>query len=872
MGRRKKKAKTATSVATSDPNELPAKFNKDFRTIKTAYDAKLYKKALKAADNILKACPKHGETLTLKGIVVDAMGKKDDGEALIVAGVESNPTSFACWNYYGLFCKSHSMYTTAIKAFKNALKYAAPEHEMNMRYELMALYVQTERMEAFLDQANEALKIKSDVKRNWIALAIAYHLNANYSMALTVLDTFEDSTGGLEPWVQPADDPTAVPKAATSEIQLYKIMILIEGGEHARALAAMDAAETNIADKDQLLVFRAECYLALGQTAEAEAAYAKLIAINPENLEYHKGMLAAKGVTLADKPADMEPAALDSLHTTYATLAETYPKCNAVQDIILRFSRNVADYKTQLQVVLPKPLRKGTPSLFNRIAGVTTDPAHWGALEELVVSEYLPRAAAGTSMTGGDEAEPPSTHLWVLFFVAQLYQATHRSELALETINAAIAHTPTVVDLYAFKAVIYGQCGDHVTAVEWIEFARSLDLADRYLNTTAGKYLLAADMVPEAMDVVRLFTKDSDAYNSMFDMQTLWYELARGEAHVRRGELGPALKMFTFAMDAIDQYVTDQYEFHKYALRCFSIPIYIDMLRTFRAIHSDKRYATAALGACTIYLKLHEEAAAHAALPPAEARAASKAARAARKAQVEPIAGRMKVEANAGRQRKSTGKHPDTDPAGLAMASVENPLAKAANIVAKLTKFHPNDLDAHAIAVRIHLARNKPVLALRSLALLLALDPASPQALAARWRIEAAAINGSLLAECADDTTVVAFVNDRLAALPGGAHASLDALQAAGNTALANATALDDVIAIIDSLLTVVAMEPSADLKAALTRAVSAALAVQPVHTDAHVVLAAAVDLAGRLDPAGALAADIKAQAHAALPLCAAFV
>jgi peptide alpha-N-acetyltransferase len=51
---------------------------------------------------------------------------------------------------------------------------------------------------------------------------------------------------------------------------------------------------------------------------------------------------------------------------------------------------------------------------------------------------------------------------------------------ALQLIDTAIAHTPTVVDLYVCKGRIYQHAGDAQRAFQCLEQARSLDLADRY--------------------------------------------------------------------------------------------------------------------------------------------------------------------------------------------------------------------------------------------------------------------------------------------------------------------------------------------------------------------------------------------------------
>ena len=63
-------AKTASDTA------LPAKESALFKTIVKHYETKQYKKGLKVADTILKKFPDHGETLAMKGLILNCMDKK----------------------------------------------------------------------------------------------------------------------------------------------------------------------------------------------------------------------------------------------------------------------------------------------------------------------------------------------------------------------------------------------------------------------------------------------------------------------------------------------------------------------------------------------------------------------------------------------------------------------------------------------------------------------------------------------------------------------------------------------------------------------------------------------------------------------------
>lgn len=59
------------------------------------------------------------------------------------------------------------------------------------------------------------------------------------------------------------------------------------------------------------------------------------------------------------------------------------------------------------------------------------------------------------SVTDEGKEEPPTTLLWVQYFLAQHYDMIDQQTLSLEYINAAIESTPTLIELFLIKAKIY---------------------------------------------------------------------------------------------------------------------------------------------------------------------------------------------------------------------------------------------------------------------------------------------------------------------------------------------------------------------------------------------------------------------------------
>lgn len=140
--------------------------------------------------------------------------------------------------------------------------------------------------------------------------------------------------------------------------------------------------------------------------------------------------------------------------------------------------------------------------------------------------------------------------------LAQHFDKVGQLDTAIEYINKAIFHTPTLIELYLVKAKIFKHKYNHVAAFEMAEKARTMDLADRYLNNKAIKYALRCGQDELANDLLRLFLKDPTEGNP-FELQTLWFEIASGEILLKRGDYTKALRMFKFVHRAFIEVFED---------------------------------------------------------------------------------------------------------------------------------------------------------------------------------------------------------------------------------------------------------------------------------------------------------------------------
>lgn len=79
---------------------------------------------------------------------------------------------------------------------------------------------------------------------------------------------------------------------------------------------------------------------------------------------------------------------------------------------------------------------------------------YWWKVCVLLYFDVLPVTYICLIVENG-EKEPPTTLLWVQYFLAQHFDKLGQYSLALDYINAAIASTPTLIELFYMKAKIY---------------------------------------------------------------------------------------------------------------------------------------------------------------------------------------------------------------------------------------------------------------------------------------------------------------------------------------------------------------------------------------------------------------------------------
>lgn len=219
--------------------------------------------------------------------------------------------------------------------------------------------------------------------------------------------------------------------------------------------------------------------LQLKQYAEAEQVYKELLDINPENTTYYTRLAEAERhsspsetLHMLQRYEELFPRALAPrrLQLNYATNDEF----KVLVDRYLRkgnfsFYRETSFY---MQLFIYRDLynfivfnwinlflglHKGVPPLFVNLRSLYTDKEKVEIISSLLVQykEALKLHGHFSDQEKDNPREPASALLWTYYYLAQHYDYLGQTEKALIEIDAAIDHTPTLIELFVTKGRIY---------------------------------------------------------------------------------------------------------------------------------------------------------------------------------------------------------------------------------------------------------------------------------------------------------------------------------------------------------------------------------------------------------------------------------
>jgi tetratricopeptide (TPR) repeat protein len=155
------------AAAMEDPSQqLQAKEAAAFRTISRLHDQKLYKRALKTCEAILKAAPEHGDTLSFKALTLSYLARKEEAYAFAKQGLmKTKMRSYLAWHIYGLIYRADRNYVEAIKCYRASLRLRdAPL----VQRDLAMLQIQTRDLKGYCETRKAIFTAQAQLRTNWV--------------------------------------------------------------------------------------------------------------------------------------------------------------------------------------------------------------------------------------------------------------------------------------------------------------------------------------------------------------------------------------------------------------------------------------------------------------------------------------------------------------------------------------------------------------------------------------------------------------------------------------------------------------------------------------------------------------------------------
>jgi len=707
--------------------ELPKREQGVFKTVMKCYEQKQYKKGLRNADQILKKHSNHGETLAMKGLILNCLKRKKEAVEYAQKGLKANFKSHVCWHVYGLIHRSDRKYEDAIKSYTMALKW--DKDNLLILKDLSLLQIQRGVYDGFQETRRRILVLKSDQRINWIAYAVGNHMCGDHQKCLHILDTFIKTLDKDKVW-----------DYQDSEMFLYRNRIIEESGDLKGALANLKKIEADALDKQYVWQTRARIQIKLGQKAAAEAVYRKLLEVNNENKAYHTGLQESLGLS-PSKDGKWTEEQTKSLCEMYDDFKAKWKYCSYAKRFPLTFTTGKAFSERVDEYMRPK-LRKGVPSLFRDLKSLYGDKEKVKTIEETVKS-YYENLKKDRRFSPSDEvdSETPNVFVWVLYFLASHHEFLGRPMEALKLLDEGIEHTPTAIDLHVLRARTFKHQRDFQKAYDILNYARELDLADRYLNTKCVRYAFRAGKVEDGERIVKLFLRDSDTLDSLFEMQAMWYELSYGMSQLKLGNYAKALTKLYSVEKHFEDISEDQFDFHTWCLRKTTLRAYVDMLKYQENLRGHRFFLKAASEIIKVFVTLYdkpkrEEAAGagngeadlskltakeRRAIKKRQKRLAAKAkkkeeAEAKKRAELEAQKSKEASQsATASSEATKANSLKESIPDGGKYAEAQDPLGEATKMVKQMQRYAPNQVQSHLCALEVYSRKKRYLLLLQAI-------------------------------------------------------------------------------------------------------------------------------------------------------------
>lgn len=665
-------------MASQANQELPVREKNLFQKLIRHYDQKQFRLGIGCSKRILSKCPNHGETLSMKALIVNAMGDPDEAMTLARQGLRCNFQSATCWHVIGILESRQSNYEKALSAYKNAL--SKEENNGAILRDLSAILHVLRKYDDYRQVRLTMINNKPSQNQSWIGFIMANFFAGDTEVSYAVLDSFRET---LEKVDEGKLDYTAL--YDISEVYIFCSIMLAKSNQTDAAIKYLNENEAKIFDKTARWEMLGELYIKKKDWEKAEEMYTQLLHRNCENEVYYQKMEEI-----------LDPADDDARLLMYDIISKRFPRALLPKRIPLSFLRaNHPQFSTRLHSYIKAGIIKGRPALFQDLKELYSD------------SQKVYPIETETLKILHDNQLIPTAYPWSCYLLAQHYTNIDEYSLSLKYTQLGLDHTPTLLELLVIKAKTYKKLGEIKTAIDAILEAYNLDTADRYINCLACKYLIISGEIPRAEELLGKFVRETQSVTDYLrELQVLWFQSLAARSSFEHGDLGEALKRCHLVKRIFNDMFEDQFDFVQYCLRRNTMKAFAEFVDFEDVIMSHFAFQNASFIASQIYFLLASN-------PEAKSSAITKTNQT-----LLAISTEKSLDKKEQKTKEDDGWGPRSKEKPLLpldLLNTPDPLGELQKFLTLLEKNAPNSTLTHAIAVKLYHEQNKTCLALRAI-------------------------------------------------------------------------------------------------------------------------------------------------------------
>ena len=400
----------------------------------------------------------------MKGLILSAQGHNTEALAVVKKVLFKNLSNFTCWHVYGIINRKDKDYDQARRCYINAIKYNNGSNDVILR-DLSYLQAHLREYEGFKESRRQLLLKNPGDFEHWVSYACGCYMAGDFENCIQSCESILRFDTGMKKPMRPAQK---------MEVILLRVKALERSLKFKEAIAMMVENKQIIVDKVQYFDILARLRLLNGQAKKSVDNLESLLEINSVNFSTYYKILEAKGIKLFNEHGNKNVLTTEEKATVKQTLeyyAKGFPRVTAHDRIAMKFLDG-EDFAALLRRYVRGLLVKGAPAIMQDLREFYEDAAKVATIESLLLG-WLANMDKQMTLEENDlEEQDPTVHLWLLYFISNHYLWKRDSKQALHYINKAIAHTPTLLDLYTLKGKIYQKSGDPKMAAKLFEEAR----------------------------------------------------------------------------------------------------------------------------------------------------------------------------------------------------------------------------------------------------------------------------------------------------------------------------------------------------------------------------------------------------------------